>query len=142
MNNRYLYRAKTRGGLWVQGFLSRRDNKYYISNKAGMPFAYEVVEDTICQCIGRKDKDGNLIFEHDIVKEYNSERIGEVKFGEHEKGYGWYIAWISEKAKYYRADFLYWQKKIGLTVIENAFNIPADWKKPEKEDKRWILERR
>ena len=55
MNNRYLYRAKTRGGLWVQGFLSRRDNKYYISNKAGMHFAYEVFEDTICQ-----DMDGTL----------------------------------------------------------------------------------
>lgn len=66
MNDRYLFRAKTRSGLWVQGLLSYRDNKYYISNKARMPFAYEVVEDTICQCTGLSDKNGKLIWENDI----------------------------------------------------------------------------
>lgn len=123
MNNRYLYRAKTRSKLWVQGFLSHKDNKFYISNKAGMPFAYKVVKDTICQCTGKTDVCKKLIFEHDIVKESHFELTGEVKFGEHEKGYGWYIEW-SEKAKYYREDFLYWQKKVGLEVIKNAFDNP------------------
>lgn len=68
MENRYLYKAKTCNGEWVTGFLHCKDDKWYISNKAGSPFAYEVRPDTICQCTGLKDKNGNLIWENDIVR--------------------------------------------------------------------------
>nr|DAJ43237.1 MAG TPA: YopX protein [Caudoviricetes sp.] len=63
MKNRFLFRGKTIGGSWVQGFLHAnvRKDHWYISNKAASPYAYEVIPDTICQCTGYKG-----IYEHDI----------------------------------------------------------------------------
>lgn len=63
MENRYLFKAKTCNGEWVSGFLHCKENRRYISNKAGAPFAFEVRPDTICQCTGLKDKNGKLIWE-------------------------------------------------------------------------------
>lgn len=62
-----LFKAKTISGNWVNGLLANKDDKWYISNKAGMPFAYDVRPETICQCTGLKDKNGNMVFENDIM---------------------------------------------------------------------------
>lgn len=106
MENRYLFKAKTCNGEWVSGFLHCKKNRWYISNKAGAPFAFEVRPDTICQCTGLKDKNGKLIWENDIIKkefytDYDSvyqeeyvtsviseEYIGAIKFE--------YFAWVVE----------------------------------------------
>ena len=44
-----LFKAKTISGNWVNGLLANKDDKWYISNKVGMPFAYDVRPETICQ---------------------------------------------------------------------------------------------
>ena len=67
MEDRYLFKAKTCNGKWISGFLHCKENKWYINNKAGSPFAFEVRPYTICQCTGLKDKSGKLIWENDIV---------------------------------------------------------------------------
>ena len=66
---RYLFRGKTISGDWAQGLLANTDDKWYISNKAGRPFAFEIRPESICQCTGLKDKNGKLIWENDIVKD-------------------------------------------------------------------------
>lgn len=67
MKDRCLFKAKICNGEWVAGFLHCKENKWYISNKAGAPFAFEVRPDTICQCTGLKDKNGKLIWENNIL---------------------------------------------------------------------------
>lgn len=123
MEDRYLFKAKTCNGEWVTGFLHCKDDKWYISNKSGSPFAYEVIPDTICRCTGLKDKNGNLIWENDILNPF-SDLKGIVKFGERSFGYefGFYIEWISKAC--YRKDFLYWVKQENLGIIGNIFDNP------------------
>lgn len=77
MNDSYIVRGMTIGGEWVYGYLSILDKKinygvdipagYYISNEAGMPFAYSVRPETVGKPIGLKDKNGKLIFGGDIL---------------------------------------------------------------------------
>ena len=77
MENRFLYRGKrSDNGEWVEGFLFMVNDVPYIlpHHKTGQPIhadnllktVVEVLEDTICQCTGLKDKNGNLIWENDI----------------------------------------------------------------------------
>ena len=69
MVDRYLFKAKRiDNGEWVVGYLyrlSENNPPFIMLRKYGE--SYEVDEHTICCCTGLKDKNGNLIWENDIV---------------------------------------------------------------------------
>lgn len=64
MENRYLYRGKRTltDNMWV-----------YWDGFSGVQPNTVIEEETICQCTGRNDKNGKLIYENDIMVAYFDE---------------------------------------------------------------------
>ena len=138
MEDRYLFKAKTCNGEWVTGFLHCKDDKWYISNKAGSPFAYEVRPDTLCQCTGLRDKNGNLIWENDIIKYHFGNAYAQIRYGAYQSCFdsqktehiGFYVDW--SESRNYRKDLGYWINMVSAEVIGNIFDNPELLESEEK----------
>lgn len=121
MEDRYLCKAKRKdNGEWVIGFYAYINKKHYIytgqlirSGLYDIAERFEVDPSTICQCTGLRDKNGNLIWENDIVGLYNENKekryaVGSVEYGTCNCSccdgvYGWYFtdnADIRESGRY------------------------------------------
>lgn len=73
-----LFKAKRiDNGEWVEGYYEKYNNQHYINketdrlNTGGYPIRefIEVDENTLCQFAGLTDKNGNRIWENDVVKD-------------------------------------------------------------------------
>ncbi len=136
MESRYLFRAKRiDNGQWVQGAVLYHDDTATIFNQHpadGSLQGFEVDINTICQCTGLKDKNGNLIWENDIafVKDedgYSGQMdtgIGEISFLE---GL-WYIEGGVQNGLFSLID-----RCFQIEVIGNSFDNPELLMEEEKE---------
>lgn len=123
MENRWFFKAKRKDdGEWVFGGLSycEKTNAYFITNMGKDHISYigfhqEVDSNTICQCTGLKDKNGNLIWENDIVKINNSEVNTLITFRDFE------IICTTPREKYYKHRLEYTTE---YEVVGNVFDNP------------------
>lgn len=112
MEDRYLFKAK-HFKKWHIGNIVKEPDGLYIRDIKGNVMAYINDESTICQCTGLRDKNGNLIWENDIVGLYNENKTKRYAVGCVEYGtcncsccdgvYGWYFtdsADIRESGRY------------------------------------------
>lgn len=126
MEDRYLFRAKRiDNGEWVEGFPFLVNDVLYIlpHHNTGQPIhidnllstSVEVSKATICQCTGREDKNGKLIWENDIVKINNSKVNTVIAFRDFE------IICTIPNEKYYKHRLEY---DTEYEVIGNKFENP------------------
>lgn len=93
MENRHLFRGKRiDNGEWVIGNrIDSPDGRVAITETSGEWKLYECIPSTICQCTGLKDKNGNLIWENDIMEAHIDEEFPEYisRFKVEWNGRGW-----------------------------------------------------
>lgn len=100
MEDRYLYKGKrTDNGEWVTGHYVKGLDMYgkevhlifepvTLFYSSGETDGWsEVDPSTVCQCTGLKDKNGNLIWENDIVNCTDEECCGYISWNESEAGF-------------------------------------------------------
>lgn len=150
MESRYLFRAKRiDNGKWVQGAVLYHDDTATIFNQHpadGSLQGFEVDINTICQCTGLNDKNGNLIWENDIIeKEFycvpdsymdSTKYMGTIQY---EDG-GWYVNVVTDDIAQEYQYRIYLIEAIANTkdldhfeIIGNSFDNPELLMEEEKE---------
>lgn len=132
MEDRYLFKAKTakivdeynndvEDGVWVHGSLRCDVGKYTIfqfETERADYVEYEIDPSTICQCTGLKDKNGNLIWENDVVNCLTEKCCGCIGWNESEAGF--YFNVLLEDGRF-EEEYIY-DYQDGIGVIGNIFD--------------------
>lgn len=123
LQDNYLFRAKAKNGQWHIGLLACISNGECCIRDSENRIWYTDT-DFLCLCSGLRDVNNVLMFAEDIIRDDDG-CIGVLKYGEYDhsngKILGWHVEWKSEKAMYYRQDFLFWQSQRKIEVIGNTF---------------------
>lgn len=143
MEDRYLFKAKrVDNGEWVQGYyvkgLNMYDKEAYLIFEPTTIFYSsgetdgwsEVDPSTICQCTGLRDKNGNLIWENDILHNGN---YFVVKWNESCSRFDIVLnnsnnipigKWEPMICDWKTSDFKEYRKAVDYEVIGNVFDNP------------------
>lgn len=133
MEYRYLCKAKrVDNGEWLQGYLYGIWDKRYIlwGMTNDVPNMIEVDPSTICLCSGLKDKNGNLIWENDVIKYHFGDAYAQIRYGAYQSCFdsqktehiGFYVDW--SESRNYRKDLGYWINMVNAEVVGNVFDNP------------------
>ena len=136
MKDRYLYKAKVKDGLtgykdldWVIGNLIEEQSteRYFIvdlshfdKNSKLNDIVIEVEPSTICKYTGLHDKNGELIWENDIVNCMDAECCGYISWNESEAGF--YFDVLLEDGRFEEEHIYDYQD--CMEVIGNNFDNP------------------
>ena len=143
MEDRYLFKGKRiDNGEWVEGYLvyDNRDKLYRIimdiQYSTGTCIttdnAPRVDSSTICQCTGLKDKNGKLIWENDVVKQFaDCNELGNSLY------FFYQIRWNNEYSAFegyeiYTEETVLFPDLEDIEVIGNIFDNPELLESEEK----------
>ena len=120
-----LFKAKRiDNGEWVEGCLvidHSRPNLFEYRMQpveSGVLYAPPINPETICQFTGLCDRNGNRIWENDVIQ--YEDIAAPVRFGIYDSGYGFYADFPCET--YLRENLGYWRSK--TIVVGNTFDNP------------------
>lgn len=122
MEDRYLSKAKRiSDGEWVVGYIIRygytgKEKYYIVPSYASDLYCFLIDKNTICRCTGLNDKNGNLIWENDII----NNKCGKAVVV-YDKA-GWQIEWIKDII--WRKDLYFWVNERQCEVISNKIDNP------------------
>ncbi|MFR3835773.1 YopX family protein [Eubacterium sp.] len=111
MKDRYLFKAKTNNGKWIEWNIL-----------TGIPHDINIINSTICQCTGLKDKNGKLIWENDIVKDEKGNFYKAIWRNNYCQ-----FSWNCVKSEIFEVDAkwdLYTIRSFEIEVIDNIFDNP------------------
>lgn len=132
-----LFKAKRiDNGEWVEGCYVTSDGKSFICMDIVEHYCvialrwFEIDPETLCQFTGLCDKNGNKIWENDIIKYHFGEIYAPIKYGYYQNCFdsqktehvGFYVDWTGDKCL--RKDLGYWINMVYAMPVGNIFDNP------------------
>nr|DAZ44513.1 MAG TPA: YopX protein [Caudoviricetes sp.] len=133
-----LFKAKRiDDGEWVDGCYQKRydllGNEEHLIFHADSYKVWEYAEidsETLCQFTGLTDKNGQKIWENDIIKYHFGEIYAPIKYGCYQNCFdsqkaehvGFYVDWSDDKCL--RKDLGYWIDMVDTMPVGNIFDNP------------------
>lgn len=122
-------------GKWVEGYYQKRygllGNEEHLIFHADSHTVWEyskIDPKTLCQYTGLTDKNGNKIWENDIIKYHFGEIYAPIKYGYYQNCFdsqktehvGFYVDWTGDKCL--RKDLGYWIDMVYAMPVGNIFD--------------------